>query len=110
MRPRSCAGAARAPRKERPITTTTRPPAVRHPGREAVPSGGVFSITAGQAAISGLAIRDGKVDGLPGAGVRVIGATAPPTVALTGVVVADNRTQNSPGGGGLYVSNATVTI
>src|SRR3954452_2863954 len=76
---------------------------LRHLG-PAAPDGGIFSITNGKVAISGLTIKDDKTLGTPGAGVRVVGAQSTPTdvsitsVALTGVAIAGNSADTDPGG------------
>jgi hypothetical protein len=83
--------------------------AVQHSG-PASGSGQVFLIAAGPVAIGGLTVRNGHSNtSTPGAGISIIGFGSHPTIALDGLVITGN-TADAAGGGGLYVTNADVTV
>jgi len=84
---------------------------IRHSGA-ASSQGTVLSIQGGPVTIHGLTVADGKANGgVFGAGLSIAAPVGqqPVAVALDGVAVTNNAT-TAGAGGGIYASNATLTI
>jgi predicted outer membrane repeat protein len=72
-------------------------------------TGSVFFVSGGTVAFNDLTIAGGRTISLWGAGLGIVGRSGVATVTLTHVKVTDNVARDG-GGGGIYASNANLTL